>query len=67
MPRYELSEGSSNKFWQIELKGTSFTTTFGRLGTDGQQSAKDFGTDEKAQKEYDKLVAEKTKKGYAER
>jgi predicted DNA-binding WGR domain protein len=64
MPRYEFSEGSSNKFWQIDLEGTSFTTTYGRLGTDGQSSLKEYDSEEKAKKEYDKLVAEKVKKGY---
>ncbi|MCX5741677.1 MAG: WGR domain-containing protein [Proteobacteria bacterium] len=64
MPRYEFSEGSSNKFWQIELKGKSFTTTYGKIGTDGQTTIKQFPSDADAKKEHDKLVAEKVKKGY---
>lgn len=64
MPRYEFCEGTSNKFWQIELTGTSFTTTFGKLGTAGQSSTKTFDSDAKASLEYTKLIAEKTKKGY---
>ncbi len=64
MPRYELSEGTSNKFWEITLSGTSFTTTYGRIGTAGQSTLKEFKTAAAAQKEHDKLVAEKTKKGY---
>jgi len=64
MPRYEFSEGSSNKFWQIELDGTSFTTTYGRIGTDGQTTMKEYDSEEKAEKEYKKLIAEKVKKGY---
>lgn len=64
MPRYEFSEGSSNKFWQIDLDGTSFTTTYGRIGTDGQTTMKEYDSEEKAKKEYDKLIAEKVKKGY---
>jgi predicted DNA-binding WGR domain protein len=64
MPRYEFVEGSSSKFWEITLEGTSFTTTYGRIGTDGQTSMKEYDSEEKAKKEYDKLVAEKTKKGY---
>ena len=67
MPRYEFSEGNSNKFWEIQLEGMSFTTTYGRIGTDGQTSLKEYDSEEKAQKEYDKLVAEKTKKGYLEK
>jgi len=64
MPRYEFSEGSSNKFWEIDLDGTSFTTTYGRIGTDGQSTIKEFDTEAKAKREYDKLIAEKVKKGY---
>lgn len=64
MPRYEFSEGTSNKFWEIELKGTSFTTTYGKVGTTGQTTLKEFPSADVAKKEYDKLIAEKTKKGY---
>jgi predicted DNA-binding WGR domain protein len=64
MPRYEFKEGTSNKFWEINLDGSSFTTTYGKIGTDGQTTEKSYGDDDKAQKEYDKLIAEKTKKGY---
>jgi uncharacterized protein (TIGR02996 family) len=64
MPRYEFSEGTSNKFWEIQLAGKSFTTTYGRIGSDGQTTIKKFKSDAEAKKEHDKLVAEKTKKGY---
>ena len=64
MPRYEFAEGASNKFWEIALDGSSFTTTYGRIGTDGQTTVKEFDSPDKAQKEHDKLVAEKVKKGY---
>jgi uncharacterized protein (TIGR02996 family) len=64
MPRYEFSEGSSNKFWEIKLDGKSFTTTYGKLGSAGQTTIKSFKDDAQAKAEHDKLVAEKTKKGY---
>ena len=64
MPRYEYTDDKSNKFWEIEMSGTEVTTRWGKIGTDGQEKTKDFGSEEKAQKEYDKLVEEKTKKGY---
>jgi uncharacterized protein (TIGR02996 family) len=64
MPRYELVEGTSSKFWEIELEGTSFTTRYGRIGTDGQTTTKEWKTKDEAKKQYDKIVAEKTKKGY---
>ena len=65
MARYELSDGSSNKFWEIKLSGTSFTTTYGKIGANGQTTIKQFSSDAKAKQEHDKLVAEKTKKGYS--
>lgn len=64
MARYEFSEGSSNKFWEISLKGSSFITRYGKIGTDGQETLKEFDSADKAKKEYEKLVAEKEKKGY---
>ncbi len=64
MPRYEFSEGSSNKFWEITLSGTSFTTTYGKIGASGQTSLKTFASEAIAKKEYDKIIAEKVKKGY---
>ena len=64
MPRYELSDGSSNKFWEITLDGKSFKTTFGKIGSGGQTQLKQFSSDADAKKAYDKLVAEKVKKGY---
>lgn len=62
--RYELSDGSSNKFWQIELTGTSFRVTYGKIGSTGQTQIKSFANAEAAKKAYDALIAEKSKKGY---
>jgi predicted DNA-binding WGR domain protein len=64
MPRYEFVEGTSSKFWEITLEGSSFTTRYGRIGTDGSVTLKEFDSPDKAKKEHDKLVAEKVKKGY---
>ncbi|HZN95972.1 MAG TPA: WGR domain-containing protein, partial [Myxococcales bacterium] len=66
MRRFELVDGTSKKFWEIALEGTSFTVRFGRMGTSGQVQQKTFGSADKASAEHDKLVAEKLKKGYAE-
>ena len=66
MRTFEFKDDKSNKFWNIELKDTEFTVTFGKIGTKGQSKTKSFPSAEKAQKEYDKLVAEKTGKGYVE-
>ncbi|MFL5348629.1 MAG: WGR domain-containing protein [Hyalangium sp.] len=64
MPRYELIEGRTKKFWQIELSGTSFRVTYGRIGSTGQTQLKSFASAEAAKKAHDALIAEKTRKGY---
>ena len=66
MRRFEFVEGSSSKFWQIALDGASFTVQWGKIGTAGQSQVKEFASAAAAQAEHDKLVKEKTKKGYAE-
>ncbi len=66
MTYLEFKDGTSHKFWQIELEGSAFTVTFGRIGTAGQAKTTTCESPEKATKERDKLVAEKVKKGYVE-
>ncbi len=64
MPRCEFSEGSSNKFWEVELEGKALTTRYGKIGTEGQTTTKEFASAAAGQKAYEKIVAEKEKKGY---
>jgi predicted DNA-binding WGR domain protein len=64
--RFELVEAGSGKFWEIELRGSGFSVRFGRLGTGGQTQHKSFDSNAAASREADKLVREKTKKGYRE-
>src|SRR5262245_10649300 len=66
MRTFTYSDVKSHKFWNIELKGKSFTVTYGRIGSAGQTQTKEFATEEKAKAEHDKLVKEKTAKGYVE-
>ena len=42
MPRYEFSEGSSNKFWEISVDGTTVRTRYGKIGASGQLTIKEF-------------------------
>jgi predicted DNA-binding WGR domain protein len=64
--RFELVEGTSSKFWEIELGARKVLTRYGRIGSVGQTTEKSFATSEEAQREHDRLIAEKTKKGYSE-
>jgi uncharacterized protein (TIGR02996 family) len=66
MRTFTFREGSSDKFWNIELKGKSFTVHFGRQGTKGQTQTKEFTDEARAQKEHDKLIKQKLAKGYTE-
>ena len=61
---YKSILGSSNKFWRIVKNGTKITTHYGRIGTLGQMTTKDYGS--KVDHEYDKLIQSKKKKGYVE-
>lgn len=64
---FELVEGASSKFWEIEVSGNQHTVRFGRLGTQGQSKTKAFADAGAAQRDADKLVQEKTQKGYQEK
>jgi len=59
---------SSEKFWEVTVSGTTVTVHFGKIGAaNGQTSAKEFSSGGEAQVHADKLVLEKTKKGYVEK
>lgn len=60
------NDDKSSKFWQIEVSNTSFTVTYGKIGTNGQSSTKEFADTITCEKEANKLLAEKIKKGYGE-
>ncbi len=59
-------DSKSNKFWEIETSGKTFTVRFGKIDTKGQTQTKEFATEEQCLKEANKLVSEKLKKGYKE-
>ncbi len=62
--RFELSDGTHNKFWEVEVNATSLTTSWGRIGTSGQSKAKSFANAAMAEKERAVLIREKLAKGY---
>ena len=57
---FEFKSGPSRKFWRIVKNGTQITTHYGRIGTLGQMTKKDYGS--KVDVEYDKLIKSKKKK-----
>jgi DNA ligase-1 len=64
---FEFVEGKSNKFWEVWVEGTSLYTHYGRIGSKGQTTIKDYADEAAARKAADKLIAEKTGKGYVEK
>src|SRR4051812_47706463 len=66
MRSFQYSDAKSHKFWTIDVSGAAFTVAFGKVGSAGQTQTKTFPTAEKARAEADKLIAEKTRKGYVE-
>ncbi|NDV60541.1 WGR domain-containing protein [Bacteroides sp. 519] len=60
------SDDKSEKFWTIDIAETSYTVTFGKTGTNGQTQTKEFADEPTCTKAVNKLIAEKTKKGYVE-
>ena len=51
-----FKDDKSDKFWSIELKGLSFTVTYGKTGTDGASQTKTFKSDYECLNEAEKLV-----------
>lgn len=61
-----FEEGTSSKFWRARTEGKTLYVNYGKIGSNGQTQVKDFGDAAAAKAEYDKLVREKRKKGYAD-
>ena len=68
MKKYlEYSDLQSNKFWYITQQNESLTIVFGKIGTKGQTQVKTFSSPADAEKEANKLIRSKIKKGYEEK
>jgi predicted DNA-binding WGR domain protein len=67
MKRYFINqEGEANKFWNIEVVGTVYTVTFGKIGKLGRESRKELADAAMCAAEAAKLIQEKQRKGYYE-
>jgi DNA ligase-1 len=64
---FEFVDSGSAKFWEISTDALTCTVRYGKIGTNGQTQTKEFANDAALQKHYDKLVEEKTGKGYVEK
>lgn len=64
--RFEFEEDDSSKFWEVVLVDKTVTVRFGKIGAAGQKKPKALATPDAAAKEMEKLIREKTGKGYSE-
>ncbi len=62
--RFEYTQGTSNKFWSIDLDGNSHTVIYGRIGNPGRTLTKKFTNKHEAKKSYLNLIGQKLVKGY---
>ena len=66
MRRYLVFQnGSSNKFWSVQVKGSVLTLSWGRIGTEGQRKTESAASPAAAKKKAEALVQSKLKKGYS--
>ncbi len=63
---FEFIGGKSAKFWQVGRHENEVTVRFGRIGTAGQTQVRSFADAAAAERHVEKLVAQKTAKGYRE-
>ncbi len=63
---FYYQDDRSNKFWTIEVVDTTCITTHGRIGSKPRETRKEFPSRDAAQRELEKQVASKLKKGYLE-
>ena len=64
--RFEFVGGSSAKFWEVGTVCCDVQIRYGRIGTAGQSLTKSFPEPATARKHVEKLIGEKTAKGYVE-
>ncbi len=62
--RLICTDGGSNKFWEGRVEGSTLRVRWGKLGTNGQTKDKPHVDAATAERELQKLIAEKLTKGY---
>lgn len=64
--RFEFAQGNSSKFWEVRQDSHEVVVRYGRIGTGGQSVRKPLKDAAAAEKHIEKLIREKTGKGYVE-
>ena len=63
---FVYKDEKSYKFWWIDYSDCIFAVNYGKYGSIGKFELKEFDTKEDCQKEVEKLICSKMKKGYVE-
>jgi predicted DNA-binding WGR domain protein len=63
---FRLRNDTSDKFWTVEVVGSTVVATNGRIGASPRETRKVMPTPEAAQGEAERQVADKLRKGYTE-
>lgn len=58
--------GVSDKFWNVEYSGNTQKIVFGKTGTKGRETTKEFADEKECIRESEKLISQKIRKGYIE-
>jgi predicted DNA-binding WGR domain protein len=66
-PDSENKSGAASKFWEVRIDGSDVSIRFGKIGINGQTTLKQFDSSEEALQQVEKMIKEKTKKGYLEK
>lgn len=64
--RFVFKEGNSNKFWTVQCAGTTLTTVYGRVGSAGSATTKEYSSEAECLAAAEDLIRQKSKKGYKE-
>lgn len=64
--KFVYQSETSNKYWNISVQEQLQIINFGKLGTKGRETVKDFGNKENCLHNSNKLIQQKLKKGYTE-
>ncbi|HEY6035190.1 MAG TPA: DNA ligase, partial [Kofleriaceae bacterium] len=59
-----LVHALEKKFWEIEVRGSTYYTRFGKLGSPGQTRVTDLGSATAAKSDAEKRAAQKRREGY---
>jgi predicted DNA-binding WGR domain protein len=62
--RLEYVKGSSSKFWEGWVSGTTFHARWGRIGKTGQSGSWEYASESDALARLNQKVSEKLRKGY---